>query len=306
MEKYFTRLVDYEFTARLEDDLDAIARGEADNQSYLKEFYFGNGHAGLKSLVASGEETIDPREVCGLALGEDGSGNHLEVRIGRYGPFITNGTDTASLPPTIAPDEINAQKAEELLLEAAKGPTSLGEDPESSKPIYLKTGRYGPYIQLGDQEDGVKPRMVSLLPGMKPEDVTYEISLKLLKFPRSLGNHPQTGEEVLVATGRYGPYIKSGAETRSIPMDQLSPLDLSMEDAVELLKQPRKRGRASYKPQTVKDLGKHGDKTISLKTGRYGPYVTDGKINAALPKGQDPESLTPEQALELIVQKSAK
>ncbi len=307
MERYFTNLVDYDFTARLEDDLDAISRGEADNLAYLKKFYNGNGHPGLKDLVLNGEAKIDPREVNGIKLGED-NGKVVEVRIGRFGPFITNGETRASVPDMVAPDEMNVERALTLLVEAAKGPASLGSHPEFNLPIYLKKGRFGPYIQLGDQGEGEeRPKMASLLPGMTPETVTLDLAVQILALPRLLGK-TEAGEDVFASAGRYGPYVKAGAETRSIPMDQMSPLTMTLEQALELLKQPRRRGRASAQPSTLKEVGKHpvSELMMVIKSGRYGPYVTDGKVNASLPKGLDPQSLTVADAVNLLEQRVAK
>lgn len=308
MERYFTNLVDYEFTARLEDDLDSIARGEAENQSYLKKFYFGNGHPGLQTLVSQGETQIDPREVCGLSLGESASGKKIEVRIGRYGPFITDGESRASVPDMIAPDEMIIEKAVAILAEAAKGPASLGAHPESGLPVYLKKGRFGPYVQLGDMVEGQdKPKMASLLPGMPPDSVDLELALKLLSLPRNLGPHPELKEEVVAAAGRYGPYVKCGSETRSIPLDQLSPITITLEQAIELLKQPKRRGRTSQ-PTNLREVGKHPltEAPLLIKSGRYGPYVTDGKVNASLPRGADPAGLSVQDAVNLLDARAAK
>lgn len=310
MERYFANLVNYDFTARMEDDLDAISRGEADSLQYLKKFYLGNGHPGLKDLVKTGEETIDPREVCGIPLGQDAEGRAVEVRIGRWGPFITNGETRASVPDMVAPDELNVERAKDILVDAAKGPASLGNHPENGMPIYLKKGRFGPYIQLGDQKEGEeeRPKMASLLPGMTPETVTLETALKILELPRNLGKNPATGEDVIAAAGRYGPYVKSGTETRSIPMDQLSPITITLEQSIELLKQPKRRGRATAQPTTMKEVGKHpvSELMMVIKSGRYGPYVTDGKINASLPKGVDPQALSIADAVNLLEARAAK
>ncbi len=310
LEGYFSHLVDYEFTARLEDDLDAISRGEKDNLEKLNNFYFGDvaSMKGLKDLVTEGEEKIDPREVCGIRLGKDSSSRDVEVRIGRYGPFLSNGETRASIPDTLAFDELNVEKAEGILAEAAKGPTSLGVDPTTNLPVYLKKGRFGPYVQLGDMvEGGDKPKMASLLPGITPESVNLDIALQLLSFPKLLGSNPENNTEVFVASGRFGPYVKCGSESRSIPADE-SPLTLTMERALELLKQPRTRGRASNQPKTLKEIGKHPETSapIQLKAGRYGPYVTDGTTNASLPQGGDPETLTLEEAVALLQARAAK
>ena len=309
MERYFSDLTEYDYTARLEDDLDAISRGEADNLDYLKHFYFGNGHAGLKRLVESGEQTIDPRDVCGIPIGRDGESRVVEVRIGRFGPFLTNGESRASLPEELPPEELTLERAQQILADAAKGPEILGADPASGKPVYFKKGRFGPYVQLGDQvEGGDRPKMASLLPGMTPEQLNLEVALQLLSFPRSLGRHPETNEEVQAFLGRYGPYIKSGEETRTIPLDQYSPLTMTLENSVELLKQPRRRGRGAAQPSKLREVGKHpvSEKVLVIKSGRYGPYVTDGTINASLPKGADPQALTIEEAVNLIEARAAK
>lgn len=308
MDGYFTNLVDYEFTARMEDDLDAISRGEINGQSYLKKFYFGNGHPGLKNLVKTGEETIDPRIVCGIPIGEDTSGRKVEIRIGRFGPFLSNGENRASVPDTLPPDELTISGAEKLLADAAKGPESLGVDPETNLPVYLKNGRFGPYIQRGEMKEGEeKPKMASLLPGMTPQDVNFEIALQLLQFPKLLGKHPETNEDIFAATGRYGPYIKSGSDTRSIPLDTLSPLTITLNDAIELFKQPKTRGRGAQ-PKIMREVGKHpvSEKVMQIKSGRYGPYVTDGETNASLPQGSDPAAITIEEAANLIDARAAR
>ncbi|MCB0351875.1 MAG: type I DNA topoisomerase [Bdellovibrionales bacterium] len=308
MEGHFTQLMDYEFTARLEDDLDEIARGERDSLTYLNKFYFGNGHPGLKTLVEKGEEEIDPREVCGIPIGTTGDGRKIEVRIGRYGPFLSDGENRAGLPEGVAPDELSVEEADKLLEIARKGPESLGAHPQTGQPVYLKSGRFGPYVQLGDQEEGGdKPKMASLLPGMEPNQVDFETAVKLLEFPKVIGKHPENGEEITVANGRYGPYIKCGAETRSIPVDDISPLEITIPQCVELLKQPRRRGGASQ-PKQLKEVGVHPvtEKKLVLKAGRYGPYVTDGELNASLPKGADPDNLTLEEAVTLLAERAAK
>ncbi len=307
MEKYFETLVDYNFTAGLEDDLDAISRGEADNLAYLRSFYFGKNHDGLKGLVDSGEKNIDPREVCGISIGKTADGKDIEVRIGRYGAFITDGEARASLPPMLAPDELSLERALELLQTAVEGPTELGTDPESGLQVYLiKNGPFGPYVQLGEIRDGEKPKTASLLAGMSPDQLDLQTAVALLQLPRMLGNHPETKAEVIAANGPYGPYVKSGSETRSIPSD-LSPLTISLQQALDLLKEPKRRGRTA-KQQTMRIIGKHPttEKEISLKSGRFGPYVTDGTINASLPKGLNPEAVTVDDAVNLLEARAAK
>jgi DNA topoisomerase-1 len=286
----------------MEDDLDSISRGEADNLAYLRKFYFGNGHPGLKSLVSLGEEKIDPREVCGLPIGATVDGKSVEVRIGRYGPFISNGEQRAGVPENLAPDELSVEKATQLLAEASKGAEALGMHPETGQPVYVKKGRFGPYVQLGEQTDGGdKPKMVSLLPGMSVESVDMATALRLLALPRNLGKHPSMGEDIVATLGRFGPYVKCGAETRSITTG-VSVLDITTEQAIELLAQPRRRGRGAVAAAPLKDLGKHPQTQaqVTVKSGRYGPYVTDGTINASLPRGADPAALTMEEAVGLL------
>jgi DNA topoisomerase-1 len=306
LEKHFTKLLDYEFTARLEDDLDAISRGEADRLTYLRGFYFGNGHRGLRDLVKEGETTIDPREVCGLPIGAGKNGELVEVRIGRYGPFLTNGTLRASVPDMVAPDEMTVEAALELLEAAQVKPEALGNDPETGQPVYLKTGRYGPYVQLGDASDGEKPKMASLLRNMQTEQVDLELALKLLSLPRTLGQHPDDSAPVIATNGRFGPYVKWGNEIRSIPADG-SPLEITLEQAVELLKQPKGRGRAA-RAEKLKEIGQHpiSDLPIVILSGRYGPYVTDGKLNASLPRGVMPDNVTMDDAVNLLEARAAR
>jgi DNA topoisomerase-1 len=307
MERYFQRVIDYEYTASLEEDLDAISRGEADNLEYLQNFYAGD-RPGLDALVRNGEATIDPRDVCGIPIARLSDDRYLEVRIGRYGAFLSDGTHRASIPEGVAPDELTSEKAEELLRTSAQGPESLGSHPVSGKPIYLKTGRFGPYIQEGDIVEGeAKPKMASLLPGMTLETMTFDTAVKLLSLPKTLGVVPETGVEVIASNGRFGPYVKAGTETRSIPVDMLL-LDITLEEALHLLAQPKSRGRQRAAPQALKELGPHPDtgKVISVKSGRYGPYVTDGEINASLPKAASVEEFALGDAVTLLAERAAK
>jgi DNA topoisomerase-1 len=260
-------------------------------------------------LVKNGEEKIDPKEVCGLPLGlTPESGVPIEVRIGRFGPFISNGTDRASVPDGIAPDELSLDKALGILAEAAKGPQALGADPSSGLPVFIKKGRFGPYVQLGEQvEGGDKPKMASLLPGMVPDSVTLEQAAALLTFPKVLGKHPESNEEIIASNGRYGPYIKAGTDTRSIPTDEVSLLDITLEKAIEILARPKTRGRQNATPKALKEVGKHpvSELVITLRSGRYGPYVSDGKVNASLPRGANPDTLTIAEAVQLIDARAA-
>jgi len=318
MEQYFTKFVDYSFTASLEDDLDGISRGEVDSIEYLSNFYHGEKDNGLKKSIDTGIETIDARLINGIKIA-DVDGVLLEVRVGRYGSFISFGETTASIMEDIAPDELTEEKALEIIKIAAAGPQSLGEHPETGKPVYFKTGRYGPYLQLGDPEEvettdkkgkvkvkTIKPKMASLFANMSPDDVDLELALKLLSLPFSLGTHPVLKADVMVNNGRFGPYLKCGDENRSIPMKEFDPLTMTLDQAVELMARPKLRGRTSSAP--VKIYGKHpkSEKELVLKNGKYGPYVTDGKINVSVPKDIDPQKLELEKVIEMIDNKEKK
>ena len=307
LEKHFTRLTDYEFTAELEDQLDAIARGELGRLEYLKIFYFGNGFKGLRTLIEDGEADIDPRKVCTLPVGKREDGTSVEVRIGRYGPFLSDGTARCSVPEELSPDELDLSKATELLELAGKGPAALGVDPQSNLPVYLKQGRYGPFVQLGEGEGENGSKRASLLRGMAPESVDIETALKLLALPRELGSHPESGHAVVAANGRYGPFVRCDQEVRSIPAE-ISPLEISLEQALDLLSKQKSARRRAARAELLMELGKHPDTDTELKVmaGRYGPYVTDGEVNASLPKGTDPESVTVDQAVELLRARAAR
>ncbi len=307
LERHFPTLLDFEFTARLEDDLDAISRGEAGNLEYLKSFYFGNGRPGLKTLVSTGVEEIDPRIVCGIPLGNLANGDPVEVRIGRYGPFVSDGKTRDGVPDMTAPDELTVEEASRLLELAARGPQPLGKHPETNEFVYLKSGRFGPYVQLGEASDGVRPKMVSLPPNVGQEEVDLAKALEILSLPRTLGEHPEMKQPIVAALGKFGPYIKSGDETRSISGDEYSVLSINLEQAIELLKQPKGQRRSS-KPKPLKELGPHPTTQAPLVvlTGRFGPYVTDGKINASLTRGMDPTGLTMDQAVNLLEMRADK
>jgi DNA topoisomerase-1 len=263
---------------------------------------------GLHALVATGEE-IEPREASRITIGQTPEGERVAVRVGRYGPYVQIGDEgqRASVPDDMPPDEMTLEKALELVDRAAQGDRSIGNDPETGKPIYVKEGRFGPYVQLGDREEGGdKPRMASLWKSMSVDDVSLEDALLLLSFPKDLGAHPETGETITVQDGRYGPYIKMGSETRSLK-SQNELATITLDEAVAKLKEPKK-GRRSGSASVIADLGDHpetGD-TIQVKTGRYGPYVTDGAINATVPKGTDPEKVDLDQAVELLAKREEK
>ncbi len=303
LEKNFGRLVDTKFTARMEDDLDSISRGEKEPLPYLEEFYYGNGDAaGLKDLIKA---EIDPRETCTIPLGKDSSGKEINIRIGRFGPYLERGDERANIPEGIAPDALTIPKAMELL-EKGSGSTHLGNTPEGGEippglPVYLRSGRYGPYVQLGESgESNVK--MKSLLPGTEPSSATLESAIQLLSLPRLLGQDPESGEDVTADLGRYGQYVKRGREAATINPPNTC-LDITLEQALQLLKEkPPGRRIARSGPTVLRELGANpqGDEPIRLMTGRYGPYVTNGKINASLRRDQSTEEMTLEIALELL------
>ncbi len=300
MEKFFEHLVDIQFTAKMEDDLDRISVGQMEALPYLKDFYFGQGDEdGLVELLKS---EIDARESCTLGLGKDDQGRQIDIRVGKYGPYLQREEDRASIPDGMAPDEIDMPKAIELL-EAGSNEIGLGTHPEDGRPICVKVGRFGPYVQLGPNDDR---KMKSLPDGMQPEEATLDIALKLLALPRSLGKNPDLEDnDLMLDLGRYGPYIKCGAETRSLKEgDDL--FTISFERACELLKEEKKGGWRRT-PKVLKEVGEHPDskEQIKLLRGRYGPYVTDGETNASLPKGSDPEELTLEKAVELLAERKA-
>jgi DNA topoisomerase-1 len=310
LEVHLPALVDYRFTAQMEDELDSISRGETVHVDYLRNFYFGNGRPGLKQQLQNKVDEINARDVSRIPLGKpDGrpEAEEIVVRVGRYGPFLQQGERRASLPPDLAPDEVTIPVALDLLDQAAQGEEPLGICPDTHKPVFLKMGRFGPYVQRGTAEDDEKPKNASLLKGMQPADVDLATALKLLSLPRELGAHPESGTTVVAYNGRFGPYVKCGDETRSLP-GELSPLDITLQQALHLLAQPKAARRGFGKPrEPLKTLGESPvtKQPIQLFDGRYGFYVTDGETNASLPKGTTTEELTHEQALELLAARAA-
>ncbi len=308
LEDHFGALVDYDFTAQMEDYLDEISRDEKGFVEYLKQFYFGEV-TGLKPLLKSKIEEIDPRVSSRFTLGTPEQGEFREevfVRVGRYGPFIEQGERKASIPEEIPPDEINLERALVMLEESAKGDEPLGHCPTTGKPVYIKSGRFGPYIQLGHPEDEDKPKNAGLLKGMAVEDVTLELALQLLSLPRALGEHPDMKEPIVAANGPYGPYVKCGKETRSLTAE-MSPIDVTFEQAIELLSKPKTggRGRAKKEPLKTFDVSPVTGNPVQLLDGSYGPYVADGETNASLPRDAKVEELTFEAALDLLAIRAA-
>ena len=301
LEKHFPHLVDYAFTARLEDDLDEIARREQERVPWLRRFYFGSDEPppGLHSLVTEHLDLIDARDVNSIPITDD-----IVVRVGRYGPFLQKGDQRASLPEDLAPDELTEERALELL-EAPQGPIVLGTDPATGLEVTVRSGRFGAYVQLGEQEEGSKkkPPRASLFKAMTPETVTVEQALALLSLPRLVGLDPVDGVEITAQNGRYGPYIKKGSDSRSLENEEQL-LTITLEDALAVLAQPKRgRGAGAAKPP-LRELGPDpvSGKPIVVKEGRFGPYVTDGETNATLSAraGDTPENVTPERAASLL------
>ena len=308
MTEHLEHLVDMDFTARMEDRLDSISRGEQDALPYLKEFYFGNGTTGLQPLLENLNEKIDAQTVCSIPLPFSVDDQEVVVRVGRYGPFLKVGEVRAPLPDNLCPDELTSNRVSEILEAQLAGSQSMGVHPESGEPVYLKKGRYGPYVQLGDPEPGSKkkPKMVSLLPGMEPDTLTFTEALDLLNLPRNLGPD-DSGVDVLAHLGRYGPYIKRGTDTRSLE-DGDNVLTVTLDRALELLAQEKRRGRSAASILKVFEKVEALDGVdLKVKKGRYGPYVTDGEVNATLPRDlEDPLSLAEDHAVQLILDKRAR
>jgi DNA topoisomerase-1 len=297
----------------MEDDLDAIAAGRETALPWLKRFYFGsdaakpNGNGrvvdeveklGLRTLVAERLNEIDARAINTLHLGRDADGQEILVRVGRYGPYLQRGDQTASLPEDLPPDEVTLEKAAELLA-APSGDRLLGSDPATEQPVYVRAGRFGAYVQLGEAGGKEKPRTASLLRSMLPATATLEDALKMLSLPRTVGVDA-SGTPITAQLGRYGPYISCGKESRSLEREE-DVFELSLERANALLAEPKPRGRRAAK-EPLKELGADGVSggTITVREGRFGLYVTDGETNASLRNEDTLENITTERAQELL------
>ena len=310
LEQHFTKLVDYEFTASMEEDLDRIANGEEERINWLTNFFYGHdGQPGLQDLAAD-LGAIDAQQINTMKMGED-----IEIRVGRYGAYLQQGQGDerkfANIPEDMAPDELTLAKAIELLA-APSGERELGTDPSTGLPIIAKSGRFGPYITevMPEPEDKkkkkeVKAKTASLLSTMTLDTVTLDDALKLLALPRVLGVDSSTGEEITVQNGRYGPYLKRGTDSRTLPSEDLL-FSISLNDAEEIYKQPKVRRRGVAKPP-LKELGVDPatSRAIIVKDGRFGMYVTDGETNATLRRGDTVEAMTIERALELLAGRRA-
>jgi len=294
LESNFTDMVNLQYTADLENTLDAISRNEMKSEDFLTQFYKGEkGTAGLEALL---ENEVDKEKSRTIMELKDDSGKTITVKIGRYGVYIQDGETNTTLPDDSIPSELNFKNALISLQKKAEGPTELCSHPDSGEPVLFKDGRFGPYVQCGD-------KMKSLLPGMTQAEVTPEIALKLIALPKDLGKHPESGDMVKSDIGRYGPYIRCGKMTRSVIAPD-SILDLSIERAVEILATEKAKAGA----RVIKELGidPKTQMAIEIKDGRYGAYVTDGKINATLPKETISDEVTLDIALQLIADKKAK
>jgi DNA topoisomerase-1 len=308
LQMYFADLVDYQFTAEMENQLDDIADGREDLEPWLRKFYFGNPEAttelarlGLEHMTHV-QHDFDFAAINSIELGLANDGLAVSVRSGRYGPYLVHGEDRVSIPEATEPDSLSVEHALELLA-APSNDRQLGVDADG-QPIYLKAGRYGPYVQVGEASDPKdKPKTASLFSTMSPESVTLDDAMKLLSLPRDVGAHPDDGEPVLAQNGRYGPYLTWGKETRSLENeDQIFTIDLPA--ALALLAQPKQRGRrAAAGP--LKDLGEDPvtKRNVVVRSGRFGLYVTDGEVNATLRLGDTPESLTLDRACELLAER---
>ena len=330
LEENFDWLVDYDFTAEMEEDLDAIAAGDKDRVAWLSRFYFGDGSGneegeGLRDLVANLGE-IDAREVNSIPIGEG-----IVLRVGRYGPYLEDSlaepaedgtTRRASVPEELAPDELTVEKARELLETQPDGDQVLGTDPVVGTPIVARSGRYGPYVTeiLPDPEIDTslsqaaqkralaaapKPRTASLFKTMSLQSVTLDDALMLLSLPRVVGVDPESGTEITAQNGRYGPYLKKGTDSRTLASEEAL-FTTTLDEALAIYAQP-KRGRGATSAPPLRELGDDptSEKPITVKEGRFGAYVTDGVTNRTLPRDLTPETITREQAIELLVEKRA-
>ena len=287
LENHFTNLVSKEFTVKMEDGLDEVSRGELDAVPFMTNFYKGGGRfAGLEKML---DEKVDIPAACTITIPKEIT-ESTEGRIGRYGPYLRRGEDTRSIPNDIYMGDLNLETIEKIFNEETKEDEPLGNDPNTGDEIWIKKGPYGHYVQIGDTKTrkGI-PKSFSL------SEVDIEYALKLLSLPREVGNHPETNEIITADYGRYGPYIKCGKKNASL-RGQETPLDITVEKAIELL---ASKNKTSSEIKTLGDHPKTGESLV-VKSGRYGPYISDGKVNASLKGDVDPENITLEEATTLI------
>jgi DNA topoisomerase-1 len=319
LERHFRDLVDYDFTAEMEEDLDEIAAGELARTAWLTRFYFGDSDdgagssngaggpdhrgpvAGLRALVHDQLGEIDARDVSSFPLGDSG----IVVRVGRYGTYLERDGQRANVPEGMAPDELTVEAAQ-ALLDKPSGERPLGVNPGTGREVVARDGRYGPYVtEVLPEGSKEKPRTASLFASMSLDTVTIDDAVQLLTLPRVLG--VSDGEEVVASNGRYGPYVKKGSETRSIDSEERL-LSISLDEALELLAQPKQRGRRQAAAGPLRELGVDPatSKPVVVRDGRFGPYVTDGETNATLRRGDTVESVTLERAAELLADRRAR
>ncbi len=316
LEKHFGNLVDYDFTASMEQDLDHIAAGDQNAVAWLKSFYLGEGDdapkvsadgKGLRHQVESLGD-IDARAVNSLDLG-----GGVTVRVGRYGPYLEREDEArANIPSDVAPDELTPNKVAELFKEAENDGRVLGMNPENGRDIVAMNGRFGPYVSevISEEEQAgskkkIKPATASLFKSMDLATVSLDQALKLLSLPREIGKDEE-GTPITAQNGRYGPYIKRGTDSRSLESEEQI-FSLSLEDALALLAQPKTRGRRAAKPP-LREFGLDpvSQKKVTVKDGRWGPYITDGTTNISVPSSESVEGLSEERAFELLAEKRAK
>ncbi|OBF42524.1 DNA topoisomerase I [Mycolicibacterium peregrinum] len=343
LEQHFGRLVDYDFTAAMEDELDEIANGQEQRTNWLSNFYFGGEHGvegsiaragGLKHLVGGNLEGIDAREVNSIKLFDDDEGRAVVVRVGRNGPYLERmiadpdnpgelKPQRANLKDELTPDELTLELAEKAFATPQEGRV-LGVDPVSGHEIVAKDGRFGPYVteilpeppedpdagttaKKGKKPTGPKPRTGSLLRTMDLETVTLDDALKLLSLPRVVGVDPSNNEEITAQNGRYGPYLKRGTDSRSLATEEQM-FTITLDEALKIYAEPKRRGRQAAAAPPLRELGTDpaSGKPMVIKDGRFGPYVTDGETNASLRKGDDVASITDERASELLADRRAR
>ena len=306
LEENVSRLVDYAFTARMEEDLDEIANGNLDRSSWLKQFYFGAGdNPGLHSIVENIGD-IDPKALNSMDMGDG-----ITLRTGKFGPYLEiytnpgdegadeNGRRIINIPEGLAPDELTLAKAHELIEAPVLVDRVLGVDPESGFNILFKDGRYGPYVLI-DDPDAKKPKTASLFKTMSAETIDLEIALRLLALPRVIGQDPESGVDITAQNGKFGPYLLKAKESRSLQSeDQIFDLDLA--GALEIFAQPKYGGRRTA-ATPLKEFGEDpaAKTNVVAKSGQFGLYVTDGAINATVPKDEPLDELNPERAFELL------
>ncbi len=317
LERHFPDLVDYAFTARMEDELDEIANGRAESAPWLSRFYFGtdgtsdnaastNGGVGLKRMVTDNIGDIDARDVSTIPLGFDSDGVEVIARVGKYGAYLMRGEEKANIPDDTIPDELTVERALELIA-APSDDRVVGTDPETGLEVSAKAGRFGPYVQLGELVEGSKekPRTASLFKTMTLPALTLEDALRLLSLPRVVGVDPADGVEITAQNGRFGPYIKKGTDSRSLDTEEAL-FTVDLEGALSIFAEPKRRGRQAAAP--LRELGDDpvSGRPMVVKEGRFGPYVTDGETNASLRKGDSVEELTDERAAELMADRRAR